>query len=88
MNCSITPHKSKENPMGKFEDMINTIEKDGKQAQGKAFLLRHLRQGGKLTRKQAMLAACYMCVGYCIDGLKDCDIPYCPMYPFRPWKNK
>lgn len=65
---------------------IETIEKNGKAGKGKRLLLAYLR-GEKLTRGQAMAAKCYECLGYCVDGMKDCEVQNCPMYPYRPYKN-
>jgi len=67
--------------------LYEMIDKDGLQAVGKANLLKHL-DGGKLTRKEAMQAKCYDCMGYFIDGRADCCIKNCPMYAFRPFKDR
>ena len=67
--------------------LYEMIDKDGLQAIGKANLLKHL-DGGKLSRKEAMQAKCYDCMGYFIDGRADCQIKYCPMFDFRPFKDR
>ena len=67
--------------------LYEMIDKDGLQAVGKANLLKHL-DGGKLTRKEAMQAKCYDCMGYFIDGRADCCIKNCPMYGYRPFKDR
>ena len=43
-------------------------------------------KGEKLTRRQAMLANCYMCNGL-EDSRADCQGKSCPIYPFRPYKR-
>jgi len=63
------------------------IEKIGKRARGGKELRRHL-SGARLTRAQAILAACYDCSGYYSDGRADCDMPDCPLYGYMPYKSK
>ena len=63
------------------------IESYGLQAVGKNNLLKHL-DGGKLSRKEAMQACCYSCMGYFIDGRADCGIKNCPMFDYRPFKDR
>ena len=65
---------------------IDWIKRNGKRAKGKQELIKYL-EGGKLTYKQAVLAKCYECTGYCIDGRIDCGISDCPLYPFMPHNN-
>lgn len=65
---------------------IDWIKRHGKRAKGKRDLITYLK-GGKLTYKQAVQAKCYECMGYCIDGLSDCEIPDCPLYRFMPYKK-
>lgn len=63
-------------------------EKDlpGKKGIGRAEMLSHL--GGKsLTRKKAMQAKCYDCMGYYVDGKVDCKVPRCPLYPWMPYRE-
>lgn len=64
--------------------LIETIKNNGKRAKGKSELLKHL-EGHRLTFKQAVNAKCYECMGYCIDGLIDCTLTDCPLYPFMPY---
>ena len=45
------------------------------------------QKGAKLTRKQAMLANCFMCNGL-EESREDCQGKSCPIYPFRPYKRK
>lgn len=44
--------------------------------------------GGKLTFKQAILAKCFDCCGGYVDGLDDCGVKGCPLYPFMPYRGK
>ena len=66
---------------------IEKIKKHGKRAKGKAELIKYL-EGGKLTYKQAVNAYCYSCMWYCVDGVYDCEIRSCPLYPFRIIRNR
>ena len=68
--------------------MISTdyIKKHGKRAKGRSELIKHL-QGKKLTQQEAIWAYCYECMGYYEDGIHDCEMKDCPLYPFNPYKN-
>ena len=44
-------------------------------------------KGGKLTRREAILANCYMCNGL-EDSAVDCQGKSCPLYPFQPYKGR
>ncbi len=68
-------------------DLIEMIKKEGLNAPGKKYLIKHL-DGDKLSRSEAMGAKCYECLGYLADGKQDCKIPTCPMYDYRPYKDK
>ena len=59
----------------------------GKRAIGRSELQRHLREE-RLTIGEAIKAKCYDCMGYFTDGLKDCEIPDCSLYPFMPYRKK
>ena len=67
--------------------LIGTIEKCGKQSRGKTLLLKHLN-GERLTRNDAILACCCACMGYYADGLSDCKIKECSLYPYMPYKGR
>lgn len=54
---------------------------------GKKEYLSH-KKGSKLTRKQAILAKCYACMGFYSDGIADCGLPDCSLYIFHPYKEK
>lgn len=54
---------------------------------GRRYLLRHV-EGQKLTFKQAVLAKCCECMGGYIDGLNDCRVTACPLYPMMPYRGK
>ena len=64
----------------KYED----VEKYGLTAQGKRELLKYL-EGGRLTRKEAMLSKCYECCNGYADGKVDCGVESCPLYPYMPF---
>ena len=42
--------------------------------------------GKKLTRREAILANCYMCNGY-EDSNVDCKAINCPLYYFSPYRS-
>jgi uncharacterized protein YjdB len=67
--------------------LYEMIDHDGLSAIGKTHLLKHI-DGGKLSRKEAMQAKCYDCMGYFIDGRADCRIKNCPMFDYRPFKDR
>ncbi|MFH1784141.1 MAG: hypothetical protein ABH868_04515 [bacterium] len=68
-----------------IEEYRKTIEKYGKQARGRAELLRYL-SGKKLTPLQAFKASCYDCMGFYADGKMDCKMPVCSLYPYMPYR--
>ena len=68
-----------------MEHRIKRIEELPKKY-GKAFLLKHLK-GEKLTRDKAIKAKCYECMGYFVDGLHDCKVLSCLLYPYMPFKG-
>jgi len=64
-----------------MEDKITDIEKAGLNYAGKSELTKHL-EGGRLTQKQDILAKCYDCMGYFVDGKASCLIESCSLYPY------
>jgi hypothetical protein len=60
--------------------------KDAPLAKGKKEYLKYLK-GGRLSAKQAILANCYVCMGYFSDGKDDCKIKSCSLYDFMPYKE-
>jgi len=57
----------------------------------KSLGVRHLakhREGRRLTYKAAVLAKCADCMNEYVDGLADCRMPACPLYPFQPYRSK
>ena len=69
-----------------MEELKNEITRNGKSAQGKRELLKHL-DGKKLTLRQAVAAKCYDCCGYYQDGKIDCDLISCPLHGFMPYRK-
>ena len=59
----------------------------GIMARGRKELLKHL-DGERLTIRQMVLARCFDCMGYFVDGKADCEIPDCPLYPLMPYRKK
>ena len=68
------------------KELIEQIEKFGKRAKGKKELVSYLK-GKRLTCAKAVLAKCYDCMGYYEDGIQDCGIKHCPLYPFNPYNK-
>lgn len=58
----------------------------GKESKGKRHMISYL-EGKRLSPSQAILANCYQCLGFYIDGKQDCEIPDCPLYPFMPYRK-
>lgn len=46
------------------------------------------RAGKRLTQRQAILAKCADCMNLHVDGLVDCRMPACPLYPFMPYRGR
>jgi len=69
-----------------INEFIRHIEKNGKLAQGKKDVLKYWR-GERLTRNQAILGKCYDCMGFYIDGRRDCKMPRCTLYDFMPFRK-
>jgi hypothetical protein len=67
--------------------LMDMIDKHGILSKGKQSLLNHLN-GEKITRAAAMNAKCYDCMNYFSDGRQDCRMPNCPLFPWRPYKDK
>jgi len=65
---------------------IDDIQKYGKTAKGKSELIKHL-EGDRLSRKQAIYAHCYDCMGFFSDGRQDCLMPHCSLYPFMVYNR-
>lgn len=63
------------------------LVKSGRKGTGKALLLKHL-SGQRLTATQAIKAKCYDCMGYYVDGRRDCKMPDCAIYRWMPYKGE
>ena len=62
------------------------IPKNGVVAKGKKELEAHLR-GEKLTSLESLLAKCYDCQGFYLDGKRDCGVTSCPNYSRMPYRD-
>lgn len=69
--------------MEEKEKRIKNIEK-APLAQGQKELTSYLR-GNRLTLSESILAHCYDCMGFYVDGKDDCEMELCPLYPFMPY---
>ena len=68
--------------------LIDDIVQHGKTAKGKSELIKHL-EGESLSRKQAIYAHCYSCMGYFHDGREDCMMSHCSLHPYMIYnRNK
>ena len=65
---------------------IEWIKKHGSTARGKRELIGFLR-GEALTMKESILANCYQCAGFYMDGRKDCEVEGCPLHVFMPYRK-
>ena len=54
---------------------------------GSSALKRH-RTGKRLTRQEAIEAACAACMNDYLDGRFDCLIETCPLHPFMPYRGR
>lgn len=61
--------------------------KHGTSCKGKLEFLK-VRCNEKYSRKDAILAYCYDCMGFYEDGKMDCLNEKCPLYPWMPYKGK
>lgn len=66
---------------------LEDVEKYGLTAQGKHELMKYL-EGGRLTRKEAMLSKCFECCNGYADGRVDCQVPNCPLYQYMPYAKR
>lgn len=53
---------------------------------GKNEYLKYLA-GERLTLKQQILAKCYDCMGYYVDGAADCELFSCSLYSVMPYRK-
>jgi len=65
---------------------IEWIKKHGSTARGKRELIGFLG-GEALTTKERILANCYQCAGFYMDGRKDCEAEGCPLHVFMPYRK-
>lgn len=68
------------------QDIIKDIESYGRPAQGRKEYIAYL-EGKTITPKQAILAHCYSCTNFYVDGKVVCQIPHCPLYDFMPYRK-
>lgn len=68
------------------EKLYKHVDDDWKLRKGKAEWLKYL-ETGEVTRKEAMLAQCYHCMGGYDDGPQDCGSAICSLYPFMPYRD-
>lgn len=54
---------------------------------GRQSMIKYLK-GELIGRPDAMLAKCCECMAYHADGMLDCQVPTCPLYPWMPYRKK
>jgi len=63
------------------------VEEYGLRTNGYIQLKSYL-EGNKLSFLQSIKAKCYECNNGYVDGIRDCKIKNCPLYPFSPLSSK
>lgn len=67
---------------------LNHVLTCGKQFQGKSEITKFLN-GFRITRKEAIKAKCYDCMGFYDNAQeKDCKNYTCPLYTYMPYKGR
>lgn len=66
--------------------MLEIVKEEGKQYRGRKEFIAHL-EGKSLSKAQAILAACYECMGWYMDGVEDCQMKSCPLHPYMPYNK-
>jgi hypothetical protein len=79
-------YKSNNNLNEQERNELQSILKFGKKAIGRADFEKFLR-GHKITRTGALKAKCYDCSAGYTDGIMDCSVTYCPLYPYHPYQG-
>lgn len=72
--------------MKKYEEMLEAIEKTGIKSIGQKEMVKHLH-GEHLSIREMVLAKCYDCMGGYHDGIQDCGIQECALYPLQPYRK-
>jgi len=62
------------------------VSEFGIRAKGRKELSKSER-GESLTRKEAILAKCYECMGGHEDGRFNCLVSTCPLYQYMPYRE-
>ena len=70
-----------------IQESIKFVEKYGVKALGKKELIKYLEKK-RITPMEAIIAKCYDCMGYFIDGRNDCKAMNCPLHCFMQYNPK
>ena len=70
---------------GDVSETLLSIRTEGISARGRAELIKFY-SGRRVTPLQAVKAKCYDCMGYYVDGKRDCGQSDCPLYRFMPYR--
>ena len=68
-------------------ERIVFIKKHGTKSLGRKELIKFL-ENKRTTPMESIMAKCYDCIGYFIDGRNDCKMPNCPLYCFMQYNPK
>ena len=74
--------KKKERELSKLE----LVKLHGKRFTGRKELILIL-EGQHATPRQRILAHCYDCMGWYMDGATDCLVKDCPLYGMMPYRK-
>lgn len=69
---------------GDVSETLLSIRTEGISARGRAELIKFY-SGRRVTPLQAVKAKCYDCMGYYVDGKRDCGQVDCPLHRFMPY---
>lgn len=65
------------------KEMLERIN-DASKCSGRSNIIKSIT-GQKISASAAIVAKCFDCCGHYIDGRKDCEVSYCPLYPWMPY---
>lgn len=68
-----------------IEELQSTLGM-AKKTYGRERLKKYL-SSGQISRSEAMAAKCCECMAYYADGMTDCEVYTCPLYPWMPYRK-
>ena len=73
-------------PLSSEQRILNA--KGWRKSEGRDLYVSYLSRGKRLPFEHAIHAKCAECCNGYSDGLLDCKVPSCPLYPFMPYREK